>query len=63
MVVFSPGLAVQEVVQNPNRVLVLRVGAVHEVVIRLLNNYEENRNFSGLLCVEMAFVNLTSIIV
>ena len=57
MVVFAPGLTVQEVRQHPNRVLVLRVGAFHVVVIYLLNNHAENGIFTGLLCVEMAFVN------
>lgn len=57
MVVFAPGLTVQEVRQHPNRVLVLRVGALHVVVIYLLNNHAENGIFTGLLCVEMAFVN------
>ena len=57
MVVFAPGLTVQEVRQHPNRVSVLRVGALHVVVIYLLNNHAENGIFTGLLCVEMAFVN------
>ena len=57
MVVFAPGLAVQEVMQHSNRVVVLRVGAIHVVVIYLLNNHAENGIFTGLLCVEMAFVN------
>ena len=43
--------------QHSNRVLVLRVGAPHVVVIYLLNNHAENGIFTGLLCVEMAFVN------
>ena len=55
--VFAPGVAVQEVMQHSNRVLVLRVGALHVVVIYLLNNHAENGIFTGLLCVEMAFVN------
>jgi len=36
MVVFAPGLAVQEVMQHQNRVLVLRLGPVHVVVIHLI---------------------------
>ena len=43
--------------QHSNRVVVLRVGALHVVVIYLLNNHAENGIFTGLLCVEMAFVN------
>ena len=43
--------------QHSNRVLVLRVGALHVVVIYLLNNHAENGIYTGLLCVEMAFVN------
>ena len=43
--------------QHSNRVVVLRVGAIHVVVIYLLNNHAENGIFTGLLCVEMAFVN------
>ena len=43
--------------QHSNRVVVLRVGALHVVVICLLNNHAENGIFTGLLCVEMAFVN------
>ena len=50
-------MAVQEVMQHSNRVLVLRVGALHVVVIYLLNNHAENGIFTGLLYVEMAFVN------
>ena len=43
--------------QHSNRVLVLRVGALHVVVIYLFNNHAENGIFTGLLYVEMAFVN------
>lgn len=43
--------------QHSNRVVVLRVGAIHVVVIYLLNNHAENGIFTGLLCVEIAFVN------
>ena len=43
--------------QHSNRVVVLRVGAIDVVVIYLLNNHAENGIFTGLLCVEMAFVN------
>ena len=46
--------------QHSNRVLVLRLGAIHVVVIHLIT-MRKTRFFSGLLFVEMAFVNLTSI--
>ena len=46
--------------QHSNRVVVLRVGALHVVVIYLLNNHAENGIFTGLLCVEIAFVNTST---
>lgn len=36
VVVFARGLALQEVMQHQNRVLVLRLGDIHVVVIHLI---------------------------